>query len=162
MPRDLDSFTVSDEAGGPGRQVTEWEPGDLRVGAGFEGACGCPCRIAHPDLLGDRCDPQAAVVGAVDAEPSREPGDGMLLPLCGPCAAAQLSHDRDEAEWEWGLWSSAVRELAGYGAVAGLGAVLLASALGDVAYGIWFVCGLLIARGIVAFEMWRLRRREAQ
>lgn len=159
MPRDLDSFTVPDEAGGPGRRVTEWQPGDLRVGIGFGNTCGCPCRIAHPSLLDEQCVPDALAVGAVAVDTSTDAAEPTLLPLCGPCAAAQVSRFRDEAEQEWSLWSAAVRELAGYGAIAGLAALLLAVALGDFAYGVWFVCGLLFARGVVAFELWRLGRR---
>ncbi|MET9222382.1 hypothetical protein ABZX65_26960 [Streptomyces sp. NPDC003300] len=137
MERDLDGYTAPGLDGKDERQ-TVWRPGGFSLERGPLGpGCACPCNIAHPDYLTRACDVDGHTsVARVSIWSNGQ--TSHLLPLCAPCAAAQLYDRWEFAKADAAIWRQA-QSAPGFAAVLVIiAAVLLRS---------WAVAG--IAGGLV-------------
>jgi hypothetical protein len=106
----------------------------------------------------DRCDSQAECVGQVVVATSFS-GEQLLLPLCGPCTAVQMDERRRVAELERNGWRIGFGGLLQLAVLGSIPAAMVAAVLGNYGGVVWFLVGIGVAAGYMAWERRSYERR---
>ncbi|MGW5275324.1 hypothetical protein ACWEQP_22665 [Streptomyces sp. NPDC004044] len=86
--RDFDGYMGRSVAGDSKARRTHWSPEQIQLQGVSNTPCECPCNLAHPHTLRHACSEEGPAVG--HAVTDRLGASVFLIPLCGPCASAQL------------------------------------------------------------------------